>query len=120
MIESLVEQIEARHAEVQAQMSDPEVIGDRQRYADAGRQFNQLAPAAKLAEEWRRATSDAEGAQEMLDEGMEDPELREEMRAARERIEQLAVAIAALDAVLAVEDPRAAADEDLVGIEVVA
>ena len=34
--------------------------------------------------------------------------------------EQLAVAIAALDAVLAVEDPRAAADEDLVGIEVVA
>jgi uncharacterized protein YqhQ len=34
--------------------------------------------------------------------------------------EQLAVAIAALDAVLAVEDPRAAADADLVGIEVVA
>jgi uncharacterized protein YqhQ len=34
--------------------------------------------------------------------------------------EQLAVAIAALDAVLAVEDPRAAAGEDLVGIEVVA
>ena len=34
--------------------------------------------------------------------------------------DQLAVAIAALDAVLAVEDPRAAADEDLVGMEVVA
>ena len=34
--------------------------------------------------------------------------------------EQLAVAIAALDAVLAVEDPRAAAGEDLVGMEVVA
>ena len=34
--------------------------------------------------------------------------------------EQLAVAIAAMDAVLAVEDPRAAADEDLVGMEVVA
>ena len=29
MIESLVEQIEARYAEVQAQMSDPEVISDR-------------------------------------------------------------------------------------------
>ena len=38
-------------------MSDPEVIGDRHRYADAGRLFNQLAPAAKLAEEWRRAQS---------------------------------------------------------------
>jgi uncharacterized protein YqhQ len=34
--------------------------------------------------------------------------------------EQLAVAIAALDAVLAVEDPRAAGGEDLVGMEVVA
>src|SRR5918999_148580 len=89
MIESLVEQIEARYAEVQEQMADPAVIADRQRYADAGRQFNQLTPAAKLAEEWRRTVSDAEGAQEMLDEGMEDPELRDELRASRERIEEL-------------------------------
>ena len=69
MIESLVEQIEARFADAQAQMSDPEVIGDRQRYADAGRLFNQLAPAAKLAEDWRLAVSDAEGAEELLAEG---------------------------------------------------
>ena len=62
VIEGLVEQIEARHAEAEAQMADPEVIGDRQRYADAGRLFNQLLPAAKLAEEWRLATSDAAGA----------------------------------------------------------
>jgi peptide chain release factor 1 len=89
VINSLVEQIEARHAEVQAQMADPAVIGDRQRYADAGRQFNQLAPAAKLAEEWRRAVSDAEGAQELLDEGADDAELRDELRATRERIEEL-------------------------------
>ena len=33
---------------------------------------------------------------------------------------QLAVAIAALEAVLAVENPRAASEEDLVGMEVVA
>jgi peptide chain release factor 1 len=63
MIESLVEQIEARHAEVQAQLSDPEVISDRRRSADAGRLFKQLDPAAKLAEEWRRAVDDAAGAQ---------------------------------------------------------
>jgi peptide chain release factor 1 len=89
VIESLVEQIEARYAEVQQQMADPEVIGDRQRYAEAGRQFNQLSPAARLAEEYRRAVSDAEGAQEMLDEGMDDAELRDELRTARERIEEL-------------------------------
>src|SRR4051794_19662685 len=90
MIESLVEQIEARYTEAQAQMSDPEVIADRQKYADAGRMFNQLAPAAKLAEEWRLAKSDADGAQEMLDEGGEDAEMRRELEDARERIERLA------------------------------
>src|SRR3954468_11150277 len=86
MIESLVEQIESRFAEVQAQMSDPEVIGDRQRYADAGREYRQLEPAAKLAEAWRLATSDAAGAEELLAEGGEDAEMREELRSARERI----------------------------------
>ena len=88
MIESLVEQIEARFADAQAQMGDPEVIGDRQRFADAGRLFNQLAPAAKLAEEWRLAVSDAAGAEELLAEG-EDPEMRAELHDARERIERL-------------------------------
>jgi len=88
VIESLVEQIEARFADAQAQMADPEVIGDRQRFADAGRLFNHLAPAAKLAEEWRRAASDAEGAEELLAEG-EDTEMRAELHEARERMEQL-------------------------------
>ena len=85
MIQSLVEQIEARHAEVQAQMSDPAVIGDRQRYAEAGRLYNQLGPAAKLAEQWRRAQDDAAGAQELLAEDGEDPELREMLETARAR-----------------------------------
>src|ERR687894_982154 len=89
MIESLVEQIEARHADVQAQMSDPAVIGDRHRYAEAGRLYNQLAPAAKLAEEWRRAVDDAEGAQELLAEGGEDPEVRAMLDTARTRIGEL-------------------------------
>jgi peptide chain release factor 1 len=66
------------------------VIGDRQRYAEAGRLFNQLSTAAKLAEEWRHAKSDAEGAGEMLAESGDDFELRAEMDAARERMEELA------------------------------
>jgi peptide chain release factor 1 len=88
VIESLVEQIEERFRHAQAQMGDPEVIGDRQRFADAGRLFNQLAPAAKLADEWRLAVSDAEGAEELLAEG-EDPELRAMLTDARERIDRL-------------------------------
>ena len=90
MIESLVEQIEARFQDAQAEMSDPEVIGDRERYAAAGRLYTQLSTAARLAEGWRHAKSDAEGAGEMLTEGGEDPELRAEMEAARERMEELA------------------------------
>jgi peptide chain release factor 1 len=89
VIESLVEQIEARHAEAQAQMGDPEVISDRRRYAEAGRLYNQLAPAAKLAEEWRRAQDDAAGAQELIAEGGDDPELREMLETARARIAEL-------------------------------
>jgi len=88
-----VEQIEARFAEVSAQLSDGEVISDRQRYADAGRAFAELEPAAKLAEQWRRAVDDAAGARELIEEGGEDAELRELLASAEERIEELADAI---------------------------
>lgn len=89
MIESLVEQIEARFADVSAQIVDPEVIGDRRRYAEAGREYRRLEPAAELARAWRRASDDAAGAQEMLDEGEEDAELRELLTSSRARIEEL-------------------------------
>src|SRR6266516_1940469 len=89
MIESLVEQIEARFAELSRQMSDPDVIGDRRRLADVGRAYRQLEPAAKLAEEWRRARDDAAGAQELLAEDGDDAELRELLGSSRERVAEL-------------------------------
>jgi peptide chain release factor 1 len=89
LIEQLVEQIEAAFAEASEQMVDPAVIGDRRRYAEAGRRFRSLEPAAKLAEAWRRAAGDAEGARELLDEGADDPELRELLDDARERLGEL-------------------------------
>jgi peptide chain release factor 1 len=89
VIEELVKQIEGRFAELGAQMTDPEVISDRGRYAEVGRAYSQLEPAAKLAAEWRRAQDDAGGAEEMLSEIGEDTELREELGRARQRIEQL-------------------------------
>jgi peptide chain release factor 1 len=89
VIESLVEQIESRFAELQRQIVDPGVIGDRRRGADAGREYRQLEPAAKLAAEWRRTRDDAEGAQELLDEAGEDPEARELLTAARERLAEI-------------------------------
>jgi peptide chain release factor 1 len=89
MIEELIEQIEARFAELGEQITDPTVIGDRNRYAEVGRAYRQLEPAAKLAGEWRRATDDAAGAEELLAESGEDAELREMLATARERVEQL-------------------------------
>jgi len=88
MIESLVAQIESRFAELSAQVVDPEVIADRQRYAEAGREYARLESAAKLGEQWRRAVDDAAGAEELLAEA-EDPEVREMLATARERISEL-------------------------------
>jgi peptide chain release factor 1 len=89
MIEELVNQIESRFAELGAQMTDPEVISDRERYAEVGRAYSQLEPAAKLARQWRLAQDDAAGAEELLSEMGEDAEMREELGAARRRIEEL-------------------------------
>jgi peptide chain release factor 1 len=89
MIEGLVKQIETRFAELGVQLTDPAVIADRERYAEVGRAYRQLEPAADLAAQWRRAQDDAAGAQEMLSEDGDDPELRELLASARERIEQL-------------------------------
>src|SRR3954467_6957808 len=88
MIESLVDQIESRFAEVGRLITDADVISDRHRYAEVGREYRRLEPAAKLAEEWRHATDDASGARELLTEG-EDPELRELLRTSEARIEEL-------------------------------
>jgi peptide chain release factor 1 len=88
MIESLVEQIESRFGELSRNMTDPEVIGDRRRYAEVGREYSRLEPAAKLAEEWRHARDDAAGARELLAEG-EDPELRDLLRSSEARLEVL-------------------------------
>jgi peptide chain release factor 1 len=89
VIEQLVEQIEARFNELSQQMSDPEVIADRQRYADVGRQYRALEPASELAREYRDASSNAAGARELIAEGEDDPEIRDMLREAEGRLGEL-------------------------------
>ena len=55
MIEELVNQIEGRFAELERQMSDPEVIADRERYAEVGREYRELEPAHGMARRVRPA-----------------------------------------------------------------
>jgi peptide chain release factor 1 len=88
VIESLVQQIESRFAELEGQMSDPSVISDRERYAAVGREYRELQPAHELAERWRTLRDDLEGARELLAEG-EDEEMRQLVEEAPAQIEEL-------------------------------
>ncbi len=86
MIEKLLQQIESRFDELSQQMTDPDVIGDRHRYAEVGRAYRELEPAAELVKEYRRVYSDMEGAQELMGEDKEFARLYE---TSRERIDEL-------------------------------
>jgi len=89
MIDQLVSQIETRFRELSDQMSDPAVIGDRERYAEVGRAYRQLEPAHQLAREYRQAADDAAGARELLAEDGDDPELRELLETSEVRLREL-------------------------------
>jgi len=88
MLDELVEQILARFSALETELSDPAVIGDRERFTAASRAYRELEPAAKLAVEYRLAADDAAGARELLEDG-EDPEIRELLRTSIERLETL-------------------------------
>ena len=89
MIDDLVDQIQDRFAELERQMSDPGVIGDRQRYAEVGREYRELQPAHELAREWLILKDDLEGARELLAEDGDDPELKRVLAEAPGRLEEL-------------------------------
>ncbi len=89
MIDELVTQIEARFGELERELSDPAVIGDRERFRAASKAYRELEPAARLASEYRHAADDFAGARELLAEDGDDPELRELLETSRARIEVL-------------------------------
>ena len=71
-------------------MSDPDVIGDRERYAEVGRAYRQIDEAYRLATEYRTLKDDVEGARELLAEDGDDPELKALVADGPGRIEELA------------------------------
>ncbi len=88
MIDRLVEQIESRFAELSEQMSDPEVIADRARYAEVGRAYSQIEAAHRLAVEYLHVVDDAAGARELLADA-DDPELRQLLETSEARLREL-------------------------------
>jgi peptide chain release factor 1 len=90
MIDDLVGQIEGRFAELERQMADPELHGDRERAAEVGREYNELRAAHDLAREWLKLKDDLEGARELLAEDGDDPELKQVLADAPDRLDELA------------------------------
>ena len=70
-------------------MSDPEVIADRERYAEVGREYRDLQTASELAGRWRTLRDDLEGARELLAEDGEDEELRRVVEETPGQLEEL-------------------------------
>jgi peptide chain release factor 1 len=90
VIEKLIEQVESRFAELEREMSDPEVIADRQLYAEVGREYSRLEPFHALAIRYRVLGDDLEGARELIEEGVGDEDLKKVVRDAPAELETLA------------------------------
>jgi peptide chain release factor 1 len=98
VIERLVEQVEQRYGELNEQLVDPETMANRSRYTEVARAHRELEAAHSLVERYRKAESDAAGAEELLEgDGEVDSEERRELQelvtSARAEIEELAEAL---------------------------
>ena len=88
-MEEKLAKIEERLREVERQLSDPTVYGDREKLARLSREQKELTPVVSAFRAWRDAERRQEEAREMLT----DPELRElaqeELTVAREEAERM-------------------------------
>ena len=92
-IDNLIEEIERSYEDLTARLADPEVLGDRARYAEASRAHAELQAVYEIAQRYRaaeRTVADAEG---LLGDESSDAEMREfaqqEHGAARRQIDEL-------------------------------
>ena len=92
MLERL-QKIEAQFEELAAQMADPEVAGDPDRYREAATAYADLEPVVRAFREQRKALADRASAEEVLA-SAEDEEMRE---LAREELRELDERLAGRD-----------------------
>ena len=97
VIDKLIDEIERSYAELNEQLSDPELLADRGRYALAARRHAGLSEAHALAMQYREAERAAAEAEEMLSldgDGDADDEMRaylqQELYDSRRRLDELA------------------------------
>ncbi len=76
MFETLL-QMEEKYEDINAQLSDPEVIGDREKYTAFMKEYKNLTPIVEAFRAFKATKAELEEAQELLDDGGLDPELKE-------------------------------------------
>jgi peptide chain release factor 1 len=86
-----LETLAERYEEVQALLSDPEVIGDQNRFRDLSKEYSELEDVVKAFGAYQQAQEDIKTAEEMLKDS--DPDMREmaqeEFKEAKARVETL-------------------------------
>jgi peptide chain release factor 1 len=84
-------QLAARSEELGGLLSDPEVIGDQNRFRDLSKEYAQLEPVVTLFQAFQQAEEDRAAAEEMIKDA--DPEMRdmgqEELTEVHDRLEEL-------------------------------
>ncbi len=68
--------IEARFEHLSAELADPELIADRVRYQEATRAYSEIEPVVEVIRAKRKAEDGLVDAREMLDEAVDEPDLR--------------------------------------------
>jgi peptide chain release factor 1 len=69
-----LEQLVGRHEEIGNLLSDPDIIGNQNRFRELSREYSELDPVVTLFGKFRSARGDLDSAEEMLDDN--DPEIR--------------------------------------------
>jgi peptide chain release factor 1 len=77
---------EERAAQLEAQVADPQLARDRQRFAEVGRELSAIRPVLEAGARYRRTLAAIEETRGMLEDP--DPELKELARAELEELEQ--------------------------------
>ncbi|MCX6371500.1 MAG: peptide chain release factor 1 [Actinobacteria bacterium] len=92
-IDNLIDEIERSYEELNAQLADPEVLGDRARYGGIARKHAELQQVYDLARRFREAERTVADAEGLLGDDSSDAEMREfaqeELGEGRRRLEEL-------------------------------
>jgi len=92
-IQNKLNNLQDRYQEVGALLSDPEVMGNQNRYRELGKEYAELEPVVQCYTNYKIAQADIDGARELMRDG--DADMREmaqdELKAAQARMEVLEV-----------------------------